>query len=334
MSSRQSQRRRREEEEENGEGNLEQLEEVEVTLNTLELREFEVAPKQNRKKRRKKPKALSGSCIETLGDTEDPKVSLSRSEKSDEAQKQLEAQGAPSTPMQDALFTACKTGDAKTLQHLLGMVDSPADEQEELSGTAPQQLLNQPLDESGWTLLHVAAAAGRSAVVQLLLENGADPAVRDRQGQPPYCVSANKQTRAEFRRFMAEHPEKYDYVRAQVPGPLTTEMEARQVERRRAHKAQRKQREKEEREAQLLLEQEQQEKQRFALLSDREKRALAAERRLASQLKDSSTPLMNIRRCWLCGESLLGRVPFHYLDFCFCSTTCLQAHRKGKTASS
>lgn len=64
------------------------------------------------------------------------------------------------------------------MQHLLGMVESPADEQEELPGTALQQLLNKPLDESGWTLLHVAAAAGRSAVVQLLLETGADPAVR------------------------------------------------------------------------------------------------------------------------------------------------------------
>nr|XP_020647690.1 ankyrin repeat and zinc finger domain-containing protein 1 [Pogona vitticeps]XP_020647692.1 ankyrin repeat and zinc finger domain-containing protein 1 [Pogona vitticeps] len=323
-----------EEEEENGEENPEQLEEVELTLNTLELREFEVAPKRNHKKKRRKPKVQKGSCTETSGDVEDLKVSLSRSEKSAEAQKQLEAQGALSTSMQDALFTACKTGDTKTLHHLLEMVDSLANEQEELNGATQQQLLNKPLDESGWTLLHVAAAAGRSAIVQLLLEAGADPALRDRQEQPPYCVSASKQTRAEFRRFMAEQPEKYDYVRAQVPGPLTTEMEARQAERRRAHKAQRKQREKEEREALRLLEQEEKEKQHFALLSDREKRALAAEQRLASQLKDCSASLMNIRRCWLCGKSLLGCVPFHYLDFSFCSTACLQAHRKGRAASS
>ena len=80
--------------------------------------------------------------------------------------------------MQDALFTACKTGDTKTLHHLLEMVDSLANEQEELNGATRQQLLNKPLDESGWTLLHVAAAAGRSAIVQLLLEAGADPALR------------------------------------------------------------------------------------------------------------------------------------------------------------
>lgn len=42
-----------EEEEEVGEENLELVEE---TLNLLDLREFEVTPKQNRKKRRRKPK--------------------------------------------------------------------------------------------------------------------------------------------------------------------------------------------------------------------------------------------------------------------------------------
>uniref|UniRef100_A0A670YKP1 Vms1-associating treble clef domain-containing protein n=1 Tax=Pseudonaja textilis TaxID=8673 RepID=A0A670YKP1_PSETE len=125
---------------------------------------------------------------------------------------------------------------------------------------------------------------------------------------------------------MGEQPERYDYTRAQVPGPLTAEMEARQAERRRAQKALRKQREREDREAQLLLEQEQEEKKRFALLSDREKRALMAERRFASQLKDSGASLTNTRRCWFCGESLLGCIPFHYLDFSFCSTNCLQAH--------
>ncbi|XP_077176884.1 tRNA endonuclease ANKZF1 isoform X2 [Paroedura picta] len=311
-----------------------QLESVEVTLSTLDLREFEMEPKRNRKKRRKKPKALTESCSDASRGTEEHETLLLNRDESTEAQKWLVPQGAASTQVEDVLFTACKTGDLKTLQHLLGMADGAAQEEEECSSSHLHCWLNASLDESGWTLLHVAAAAGRSAVVHWLLQAGADPAVRDKQERPPYCVSADKQTRNEFRKFMGEQPEKYNYIQAQVPGPLTAQMEAKQAERRRVHKAQRKQREKEERESQHLLKQEEDEKKRFALLSDREKRALAAEKRFAAQLKDSTATLTNTRRCWLCGESLLDCVPFHYLDFSFCSTNCLQSHRRGKTAQS
>ncbi|XP_015280558.1 PREDICTED: ankyrin repeat and zinc finger domain-containing protein 1 [Gekko japonicus] len=320
-------------EEERGESPPCQLESVEVVLSTLDLREFEMEPKRNRKKRRKKPKAPTESCSDASRDVESEALFLN-TEESTEAQKCLEPQGAPSTPVEDVLFTACKTGDLKTLQHLLRTADGTEGEGEECSGSHLRHWLNTSLDGSGWSLLHVAAAAGRSAVVRLLLQAGADPAVRDKQERPPYCVCADKQTRSEFRRFMGEQPERYDYIQAQVPGPLTAQMEAKQAERRRAHKAQRKQREKEEHVARQLLKQEEDEKRLFALLSDREKRALAAEGRLAAQLKDSTATLTNTRRCWLCGKSLLGHIPFHYLDFSFCSTNCLQAHRQGKTAQS
>ncbi|XP_070584865.1 tRNA endonuclease ANKZF1 [Erythrolamprus reginae] len=313
--------------EEEEEVEKENLELVEETINLLDLREFEVTPKQNRKKKRK-PKTPPKSNMETSGSVE-PSTSVCRGPESTEVQEKQQSQDAPNTTVQDALFTACKMGNVRVLQHLLGMADDTIDNSE-CSNKVTKELLNTPLDESGWTVLHVAAAAGRTAVVRLLLESGADPAIRDRKEQPPYCVSTNKQTRNEFRRFMSEQPERYDYTRAQVPGPLTSEMEARQAERRQAQKALRKQREREDREAQLLLEQEQEEKRQFALLSDREKRALMAERRFASQLKDSGASLTNTRRCWFCGESLLGCIPFHYLDFSFCSTNCLQAHRRGK----
>lgn len=55
----------------------------------------------------------------------------------------------------------------------------------------------------------------------------------------------------------------------QVPGPLTLEMEAKKLEKKRAQKAQRKQREQAQQEERQRLEQE--EKQQFAALSDREK---------------------------------------------------------------
>ncbi|CAM5146807.1 unnamed protein product [Eretmochelys imbricata] len=328
-----------------------ELETVEVTLSTLQLQEFEVMPKRSRKRRKKKNKVGRGACAEGPGGHEEPEGSAPQPGAGMVAEPQ-DGPGAEPAPwengetllgqLRDALFTACKTGDAGTLRRLLGAAESgapPAGSEDgavgqpqghpgrvQSEGSEPTcaapgllSLLSEPIDGTGFTLLHVAAAAGKGAAVRLLLEAGADPALRDWQERPPYCVSADKSTRNVFRRFMVDHPAKYDYRRAKVPGPLTAEMEAGRLEKQRAQRAQRKQRA-----------QEQEEKRRFAALPDREKRALAAERRLAAQLSDTGAALANTRRCWQCGESLLGRIPFHYLDSSFCSTGCLQAHRRGR----
>lgn len=139
---------------------------------------------------------------------------------------------------------------------------------------------------------------------------------------------------------MEKNPDAYDYSKAQVPGPLTPEMEARQALRKREQKAARRQREEQQRKQREQEKREQEEQQRFAALSDREKRALAAERRLAAQLGAPAplvpdSAIINARRCWSCGTSLQGLIPFHYLDFSFCSTRCLQDHRcrAGKPSS-
>ncbi|KAJ7405648.1 Ankyrin repeat and zinc finger domain-containing protein 1 [Pitangus sulphuratus] len=332
-----------EEEEEKEESLIGELETVEVTLGTLDLREFEVMPKRNRKRQKKRDKKVKKEpCAEETGYHGTQCVQPGQ-EPVTELQGEAEAGplpwgdgGDPQTRLRDALFTACKTGDVQTLRHLLGVRESGGLQGDSEDGEVTQtldmacSLLNQPVDERGCSLLHVAARAGKAEAVCLLLEAGADPALRDRQERTPYCVSADRTTRNTFRKFMVDHPDKYDYTRAKVPGPLTQEMEAKKLEKKRAQKAQRKQREQAQREERQRWEQEQEEKQRFAALSDREKRALAAERRLAAQLQDTGTTLANISRCWHCGESLLGRIPFHYLDFSFCSTACLQTHRRAQ----
>ncbi|NXM24785.1 ANKZ1 protein, partial [Oxyruncus cristatus] len=326
-----------EEEEEEEESPAGELETVEVTLGTLDLREFEVMPKRNHKKKKRnkkhlaKPGVLGGLDWVLSQDRTQTRAPLCPGRHQTLSCSSLI--GDPQTQLRDALFTACKTGDVQTLRHFLGVRESrglPGDSEDgEVTQTLDMahSLLNQPVDEGGCSLLHVAARAGKAEAVCLLLEAGADPALRDRQERTPYCVSADRTTRNTFRKFMVDHPDKYDYSRAKVPGPLTQEMEAKKLEKKRAQKAQRKQREQAQREERQRWEQEQEEKQRFAALSDREKRALAAERRLAAQLQDTGTTLANISRCWHCGESLLGRIPFHYLDFSFCSTACLQTHR-------
>ncbi|KAM7105606.1 tRNA endonuclease ANKZF1 [Molossus nigricans] len=304
-----------------------ELELVESTLGTLDLREFEVLPKRRRrKKKREKSRDLEAGAQMTLPQQPQEDKAFSQSARAHAAPLEPsldEAKVPGQSQLWDMLLTACRAGDVGMLK--IQLTAGPIDP-EVLS------LLNAPLGSRGFTLLHAAAAAGRGAVVRLLLEAGADPTIQDSRTWPPYMVAADKSTRNEFRRFMEKNPDAYDYSKAQVPGPLTSEMEARQTMRKREQKAARRQREEQQRKQREQEKREQEEQQRFAALSDREKRALAAERRLAAQLgapapQIPDSAIVNARRCWSCGTSLQGLIPFHYLDFSFCSTRCLQDHR-------
>uniref|UniRef100_A0A2K6Q2F7 tRNA endonuclease ANKZF1 n=1 Tax=Rhinopithecus roxellana TaxID=61622 RepID=A0A2K6Q2F7_RHIRO len=306
-----------------------ELELVELTVGTLDLRESEVLPKRRRRKRNKKEKSRDQEAGAH-------RVLLQQPQEDEPSTQSSQAVAAPLGPLLDeakapgqrepwdALLAACRAGDFGVLK--LQLTPSPAD-------AGILSLLSAPLGSGGFTLLHAAAAAGRGSVVRLLLEAGADPTVQDSRARPPYTVAADKSTRNEFRRFMEKNPDAYDYNKAQVPGPLTPEMEARQATRKREQKAARRQREEQQRRQQEQEEREREEQRRFAALSDQEKRALAADRRLAAQLGAPTPPIpdsaiVNTRRCWSCGASLQGLTPFHYLDFSFCSTRCLQDHRR------
>ncbi|KAM8857093.1 tRNA endonuclease ANKZF1 isoform 1-T1 [Synchiropus picturatus] len=323
------------EQEEEEEGGI-QLELVEMTLSTLDLRESEVYTGRSKKRRRKKKKE-SQKDKENVADSDDDtegKVSalpesVNKSQDGEPVKQQVEDESTE-FGLRDTLFTACKVGDVELLRGLL----NPSEENQEQTGSSivdPSSLitlLNKPIDLAGFTLLHVASAAAQKSVVRLLLESGADPTLRNNKGQTPYIVAPDKDTRNVFRKYRGENPNRYDYNKAQVPEPLTAETESKKAEKKKAQKAMKKQREKDQKEEKRKQESEAEEKKRFASLSDREKRALAAERRLAEQASATGVGVSNIRRCWTCGESLLGKVPFQYLDFSFCTPRCVQAHRK------
>ncbi|MEJ1272050.1 ankyrin repeat and zinc finger domain containing 1 [Cricetulus griseus] len=308
-------------------GSQVELELVELTLGTLDLREFEVLPKRRRRKKKKERSQdqQCGTHVTLLQQSqEDEPFSKPDQVVTTPLDSLVDESKAPGQPeLWDMLLYACRAGDIEVLK--LQLATGPVD-------PGVMSLLNAPLGSGGFTLLHAAAAAGRGLVVRLLLEAGADPTVQDSRARPPYTVAADKSTRNEFRRFMEKNLDAYDYNKARVPGPLTQEMEIRQATRKKEQKAARRQREQQQQKQREQEEQEQEEQRRFAALSDREKRALAAERRFAAQLGAPRPPVpdsaaVNAGRCWSCGVSLQGLVPFHYLDFSFCSTRCLRDHR-------
>ncbi|XP_028404605.1 ankyrin repeat and zinc finger domain-containing protein 1-like [Dendronephthya gigantea] len=205
--------------------------------------------------------------------------------------------------------------------------ESSNDDEDRLSKCGwAQTMLNEKFESYGETILHLASRLGQPEIVKILLETGGNPSIKDSLGRVPYNIAKDKETRNTFRRFMALYPDKYDYDEARIPSALTAEMEEKErqktAEKKRAQSKARKQRLKEKKadekikeDERVRKEKEENEKKWFQNLSEREKRAVAAERRLG-----------NI--CFNCSRSLQGLVPFERLSNKYCSTKCVQKHRK------
>ncbi|CAH8867379.1 unnamed protein product [Trichobilharzia szidati] len=203
------------------------------------------------------------------------------------------------------------------------------------------KLINYPLTD-GRTLLHVAVEfQSDPEVLLLLLECGCDPAVSDSDDVTPYqlAIRLHKKAMANvFRRFRFHQPDRYDYDKARIPTPLNPSKEAAKAERERERAKRQKQRQKEKRAAERALaeqrEKEAAEQARFLALSDREKRALAAERRLNSARTAAGETPMVFSRCFQCACDITGKVPFTYMDYNFCTPTCLKQHRLSSSSTS
>ncbi|XP_075501058.1 uncharacterized protein LOC142539459 [Primulina tabacum] len=226
---------------------------------------------------------------------------------------------------------------------------------------------NENTDISTATPLHEAAKSGNSQKVLELLENGLDPCIRDERGQTPYMLASEKEARNTFRRFMALNLEKWDWQAAQVPSALTKEMEEAQAAKQAEKDAKKKAKAKElkklrkarEKKAQAEAAQSQnapvtsktfigqssgsvtvskEEEHKRIQDAEREKRAAAAERRIAAVTAaeapktlgtgPTAAPTRTEMLCSCCNVSLAGIVPFHRYHFKYCSTSCMHVHRE------
>nr|XP_033328038.1 ankyrin repeat and zinc finger domain-containing protein 1-like [Megalopta genalis] len=234
------------------------------------------------------------------------------------------------------LWSACKLGDIELLSTVIdGLLTEmeksvEAEEQNKEVGIIEDNTIVNMEDvtklvndsnEDGNTMLHLAASGGHLKLVWQLLEIGSDPCNKNKKLQTPYAAAGDKETRNTFRRFMGANPDKYNYSKSQIPGPLTDEIEQEELERKRQQRKVKREKERAKRKEFELKKQEEDTKQRFLSLSDREKRALSAEQRI---LKQGCTM---ISRCFQCAVNMAGQVPFEYNYNRFCSMPCLREHR-------
>nr|XP_032517484.1 ankyrin repeat and zinc finger domain-containing protein 1-like isoform X2 [Danaus plexippus plexippus] len=171
---------------------------------------------------------------------------------------------------------------------------------EELENEQLVVACNMADPKDGNTALHKAAIADKPDMVTQLLSAGGDPCLKNHQLQTPYAA-APPATRLAFRMFQAQYPDKYNYNKSQIPGPVTPE----QLEQEREKKAQQKKAKRQ---------------------RDKEKQAEKNKTNKFLSMSDTQKVKAVEFRCFFCGTQL-PREPFEYDSYQFCSIKCLQNHR-------
>jgi len=331
-------------------GEITELEMAKVLVTTDHLKQFENTGIRKKGKRKKNSKIESDVNDCALESSEDEEKSIAN-KKSQEL-----------TKLKNDLLTAVRTGNNKELESCITvckMLQEEKDSEENcLEDTkenfeekdsiskknceereskenhlSVEELVNLQFGETKTSCLHIAAKHSHRNVLLTLLLNGADPAVRDRSKKVPFNYTVDKETRNEFRKFQGKYPDKYDYKSAQIPPPLSVEAEEeksnKMKEKKKAQRLVKKEKEKGKKEEEGRIKKDEEEKQRFLNLSDREKRALAAERRIlaAHHSEKESSPAPVLQRCYNCAVDTTGKVPFEFSDYQFCSIKCVKLYR-------
>jgi hypothetical protein len=188
------------------------------------------------------------------------------------------------------------------------------------------------------TILHVACENALDGLVELILSEGANPSILDLYNLTPYDKCKEKSTRNILRKFAGANPDLWDYTAAKIP-PLTEEMEdaakVKEAEKRKRKKAAQKERKKLQKVEEEIQRQEDatraqanaeeslakeaaiERTKKILSMSEREKRAMAAERRI--------NPKANT--CDNCGKTITTE-PFEKFSFKYCSSNCVVEHKR------
>ncbi|EYB86762.1 hypothetical protein Y032_0273g972 [Ancylostoma ceylanicum] len=178
----------------------------------------------------------------------------------------------------------------------------------------------------GSTFLHLAAKNSCDKIVKYLLEIGCDPCIKNEDDMVAYALSPSKLLKQVFIQFRSENADRWNWIRSHIPEPvqMSEEQIAKLAEKKKEKKQKQKEKAKIKKEAEKKEAEELAARTAFLAMSDREKRAAAAEARLA---KLSGGP-----RCVQCGVAYTGS-GFEYNELRFCSPACVALHRRGLTSS-
>lgn len=128
------------------------------------------------------------------------------------------------------IYTNCKSGNADELR---GIVEHYISSNELTDSTALKLYLSSPVANGNVTFLHMAASSGHEKLLRLLLDFGADPAIKASyqngssvQQMVPFQVAKSKQVRQVFIDFRKDSkPDLWDWNLAQIPPPVDEEEE-------------------------------------------------------------------------------------------------------------
>ncbi|VDK75229.1 unnamed protein product [Litomosoides sigmodontis] len=198
-----------------------------------------------------------------------------------------------------ALYTAIRLNSISQLHQLL-------ESSGERKGDFLKYIREMRFPPSSSTFLHIVARRGLVEILGELLLLGCDPAVKDSEGKVPYQVAQNRTIRQAFSKFRSEHPNAFNWNVGQIPelAVMSEEQLAKDIEKKRIQREKKKQRDKAKKAALYQEKREQERRQKYLELSDQEKRALAAERRIAESLQKRCEIVENDgNRCFKTGES-------------------------------
>uniref|UniRef100_K3WKI9 VLRF1 domain-containing protein n=1 Tax=Globisporangium ultimum (strain ATCC 200006 / CBS 805.95 / DAOM BR144) TaxID=431595 RepID=K3WKI9_GLOUD len=160
------------------------------------------------------------------------------------------------------------------------------------------------VDANFMTALHHASASDSVPLVTYLLDNGANPSLLDLRNRPPYFLCSTKETRNAFRRFLADHPDEWDYTASQIPTALTSDMEQKKKEKEAEKRRRAKERKKQQK-----------------------KDAAEAEQRERARQEEEERQIAAGKACDCCGK-YAGKTPFLRLEYKYCSTECVNVHKR------